>query len=259
MHFRSIYSSFSIQSSLCIPNGVYDRKAGELTSGVQCRGSAGQLKVVWPTGLVAYRNLKEMPRRECSCSHWTEISCFSLILMYFKECLAFHRIRCAIWGGIKCLILLPSQRLYPVNKLQVKCQALTKFCLVVLCNLVSLIYGLVGRTSFLPSKALLEKHILFQVMGGLKQSKSCVKKLYHFLFCSVRSQEAQHVVRTESQWQGNLQGWEMCLIFSKCNCDQLFYMELRPGKTHLIAFHFSLGWPSNRLAMPQIGEVFLEL
>lgn len=94
------------------------------------------------------------------------------------------------------MILLLSQRLCPVNKLQVKCQALTKFCLVVLCNLVSLIYGLVGSTNFLPGKALLEKHIFFEVMEGLTQSKSCMKKLYHSLFCSVRSQEAQHVVQT---------------------------------------------------------------
>lgn len=34
---------------------------------------------------------------------------------------------------------------------------------------------------------------------------------------------------------------EMWLIFSKCNCDQVFYMELRPGQTHLIALHFFLG------------------
>lgn len=146
------------------------------------------------------------------------------------------------------MILLPSQRLDPVNKLQVKCQPLTKFCLVVLCNLVSLIYGLVGRINFLPSKALLEQFIRFEVMEGLTQSKSCMKKLYHSLFCSVRNQAVQNVVQTDSQWQRNMQGWETWLIFSKCNCDPLFYVERRPGQTHLIAFHFF--WGSLQIDLP---------
>lgn len=154
------------------------------------------------------------------------------------------------------MILLPSERLYPVNKLQVKCQARTKFCLVVLCNLVSLIYGLVGRINFLPSKALLEQFILFEVMKGLTQSKSCMKNLYHSLFCCVRNQAAEHVVQTDSQWQGNLQGWEIWLIFSERNCDQLFYTELRPGQTHLIAFHFLSGGLQTDLLCHRQGKFF---
>lgn len=96
----------------------------------------------------------------------------------------------------------------------------TNQVLVVLCSLVSLIYGLVGKINFLPRKALLEQFIFFEVMEGPTQSKSCMKKLYDSLFCSVRNQAAENVMQTDSQWQGNLQGWEVWLIFSKCNCDQ---------------------------------------
>lgn len=39
----------------------------------------------------------------------------------------------------------------------------TNQVLLVLCNLVSLICGLVGRINFLPSKALLKQFILFEV------------------------------------------------------------------------------------------------
>lgn len=181
-----------------------------------------------------------MFRREFAGYHLTGISCFSLILMYFKGCGTSIGSYAPYREGEECSILLPLQSLYPVNKLQVKCQALTKFCLVVLCSLVSLIYCLVGRINFLPSKALLEQFILFEGMKGLTQSKSCMKRLYNSLFCSVRNLTTQpRYANTPSGKESA--GMEMWLIFSKCNCDQVFYMELRPGQTHLTALHFFLG------------------
>jgi len=118
------------------------------------------------------------------------------------------------------MLLLPSEKLYLVKKLQVKCQTQAWFCFSY-ASLCLLICGLVGRINFLLSKALLEQLMFFEVMGGLMQSLSSMKELYHSLFCSVGDQEVQ-LVHTDSQWQGNLQGWETRLIFSNCNCDQLF-------------------------------------
>lgn len=78
------------------------------------------------------------------------------------------------------------------------------------------------------------------------------------LFCGVGSKAIHCVVWTGSQWLVKLQNrkeYKTCLLFSNCSYDQLVQVELGPGWSRSIAFCF-LGWASNSLAVPQLGNVF---
>lgn len=125
-HFRSLFSSSSCQSFLCPP--VYlCMKVRELTGGVRCRDSAGQLSI----NQIVCRNQNEISRREFA------VSCLRLSFLSVHDvfprqyCLGFHRVRCTIQRGSEMLAIskmMPPQNLCSVNKLQEKCQAQPKFC-----------------------------------------------------------------------------------------------------------------------------------